>query len=65
MAKRSLGTEIKTLLSSLEEGFDHAAWHGPNLDAVRSIFEWARRLPDVSFIVLGSAGLAFQPDQMR
>jgi len=31
MAKRSLGTEIKTLLSSLEEGFDHAAWHGPNL----------------------------------
>ncbi len=31
MAKPSLGPGIRTLLSALDEGFDHAAWHGPNL----------------------------------
>jgi DinB family protein len=31
MAKQSPRPEIKTLLNALDEGFDHAAWHGPNL----------------------------------
>jgi DinB family protein len=31
MGKASLEPERKALLSALDEGFDHAAWHGPNL----------------------------------
>jgi DinB family protein len=31
MPKRSIRPEIKSLLSALDEGFDHSAWHGPNL----------------------------------
>lgn len=31
MPNRSDGPEITVLLSALEEGFDHTAWHGPNL----------------------------------
>jgi glycosyltransferase involved in cell wall biosynthesis len=57
MDKRRLGLERNFIVLFI------GAWHGPNLDAVRSIFDWARRLPDVSFIVLGSAGLAFQAGQ--
>ena len=38
------------------------SWHGPNLDAVRNIFRFAEELPDIDFLVVGSACLAFQKE---
>lgn len=35
------------------------SWHGPNLEAVEKIFEYALAFPDVKFAIIGSAGLAF------
>lgn len=35
------------------------SWHGPNLEAVEHIIRFARKLPAVSFLILGSGGLAF------
>ena len=44
------------------------AWHQPNLDAVDLIFEMARKLRDVKFLIIGSVGLYFegkeQPDNV-
>src|SRR5512142_143685 len=31
MKKGKLSQEIRLLLRAIDEGFDHAAWHGPNL----------------------------------
>ena len=36
------------------------SWHGPNLDAVREIFDFAARCPRVSFLILGSSCAAFE-----
>ena len=36
------------------------SWHGPNLTAVEYLFELADKLPAVTFVVVGSAGLAFR-----
>jgi glycosyltransferase involved in cell wall biosynthesis len=35
------------------------SWHGPNLEAIERIIGFARRMPQVTFLVLGSGGLAF------
>jgi glycosyltransferase involved in cell wall biosynthesis len=52
-AKKALG--IQSNFIALFMG----SWHGPNLEAVHSIFEFARKLPDVSFLIVGSCGQAF------
>ena len=36
------------------------SWHTPNIEAVNSIFELAKILPTINFLVVGSVGLAFQ-----
>lgn len=36
------------------------SWHGPNLEAVRDIIAAAALLPQIQFIVVGSAGLPFR-----
>ncbi|MCB1920877.1 MAG: glycosyltransferase [Candidatus Competibacteraceae bacterium] len=36
------------------------SWHGPNLEAVESLLELATARPEWRFLVVGSAGLAFQ-----
>lgn len=35
--------------------------HPPNVDAVRCIFDMARKLPDVKFLTVGSVGLGAEP----
>jgi glycosyltransferase involved in cell wall biosynthesis len=40
------------------------SWHGPNLTAVEYVFELANKLPEVTFLVIGSAGLAFRDRQV-
>jgi glycosyltransferase involved in cell wall biosynthesis len=35
------------------------SWHGPNLEAIEYIFDFAQKLPEVFFLILGSSGLAF------
>jgi len=35
------------------------SWHPPNLDAVEHILGYARRMPDVGFLVAGSVGIQF------
>jgi glycosyltransferase involved in cell wall biosynthesis len=40
------------------------SWHGPNLEAARQIFQFAQQLPDVSFLLLGSVGLAFAKETL-
>lgn len=58
--------EIKRRLG-LEGSFNvlfMGSWHGPNLDAVRSIFEIAKELNTVNFIIVGSACLAFQNEKI-
>ncbi|MEE4362768.1 MAG: glycosyltransferase family 4 protein [Desulfotignum sp.] len=35
------------------------SWHGPNLEAVEHIMGFARQLPAVYFLIMGSCGLAF------
>jgi glycosyltransferase involved in cell wall biosynthesis len=52
-AKRILGIEGNVIALFM------GSWHGPNLEAARSIFQFAQQLPDVSFLLLGSVGLAF------
>jgi glycosyltransferase involved in cell wall biosynthesis len=39
------------------------SWHGPNLDAARKIFRFAEHLPDVNFLIVGSACLALSEDK--
>jgi glycosyltransferase involved in cell wall biosynthesis len=39
------------------------SWHNPNIEAVNSIFELAKMLPDINFLVVGSVGLAFQTEK--
>ena len=34
--------------------------HGPNIEAVRTIFGFAKELPNVNFLIAGSVGLALQ-----
>lgn len=36
------------------------SWHGPNLEAIEHIIGFAGQIPQVSFLVLGSGGQAFQ-----
>jgi glycosyltransferase involved in cell wall biosynthesis len=40
------------------------SWHGPNLTAVEFVFDLANKLPEVTFLVIGSAGLAFRDRQV-
>jgi glycosyltransferase involved in cell wall biosynthesis len=40
------------------------SWHGPNLDAVERIFEFADAMPSVVFLIVGSAGLKFQNEKL-
>jgi glycosyltransferase involved in cell wall biosynthesis len=35
--------------------------HQPNIEAVQTLFETARALPGVTFVVVGTVGYAFQP----
>jgi glycosyltransferase involved in cell wall biosynthesis len=35
------------------------SWHGPNLTAIEFLLSVAEKLPSVTFVVVGSAGLAF------
>jgi glycosyltransferase involved in cell wall biosynthesis len=37
------------------------SWHQPNIEAVQTLFETARALPGVTFVVVGTVGYAFQP----
>ena len=39
-------------------GLFTGSWHGPNVDALLFILELAARLPEVSFLVMGSVGQA-------
>jgi glycosyltransferase involved in cell wall biosynthesis len=55
--KRQLGIDEELLVLFM------GSWHGPNLEAVRYIFDLARRLLNVHFIVLGSAGQAFRSEE--
>jgi glycosyltransferase involved in cell wall biosynthesis len=57
-AKRALGMDGRFV--ALFTG----SWHGPNLEAVGQIIDFARRLPHVNFLVLGGAGLAFRDQAM-
>lgn len=45
------------------------SWHGPNLEAVDKIIEYAKQLPSVLFLIAGSAGLKYRdvvlPSNMR
>ena len=41
------------------------SWHGPNLEAARLVVEAAAVLPDVRFLIVGSAGLALDAADMR
>lgn len=40
------------------------SWHGPNLEAVRTIFHIAGELHDINFLIVGSGGLAFQNEKV-
>jgi glycosyltransferase involved in cell wall biosynthesis len=40
------------------------SWHEPNLVAVRDILAAAEALPDIRFLVVGSAGVAFAAEQV-
>lgn len=40
------------------------SWHGPNLDAVELIFEFADTMPSVLFLIVGSAGLKFRNETL-
>jgi glycosyltransferase involved in cell wall biosynthesis len=51
--RRRLGLEARAIAAFM------GSWHPPNLRAVERVFEFARRCPDVAFLVLGSAGEAF------
>jgi glycosyltransferase involved in cell wall biosynthesis len=51
--KRALG------LADTFQALFLGSWHEPNLVAVRDILAAAEALPDVRFLVVGSAGLAF------
>jgi glycosyltransferase involved in cell wall biosynthesis len=58
--------EIKRRLG-MENSFNAlfmGSWHGPNLEAVRSIFEMAKELRGINFIIIGSACLAFQNEKI-
>lgn len=35
------------------------SWHGPNLEAIEQILVFSNAFPDVTFLIVGSAGLAF------
>jgi glycosyltransferase involved in cell wall biosynthesis len=53
--KRELG------LGEAHQALFIGSWHEPNLVAVRDILVAAEELPDVRFVVVGSAGLASPP----
>ena len=36
-----------------------ASWHAPNLEAIENMLQFAKELPDVFFLIIGSGGLAF------
>jgi glycosyltransferase involved in cell wall biosynthesis len=40
------------------------SWHGPNIEAVENIIEFAYALPSILFVVIGSAGLKFQDEKI-
>lgn len=39
------------------------SWHGPNLEAVRHIFQIAQQLPHVNFLIVGSVCWAFKNEK--
>ena len=41
-----------------------ASWHGPNVVGARRLVEVAERVPDVTFLILGSVGLALASDPL-
>lgn len=51
--KRRLNLERKKIALFI------ASWHQPNIDAIEKIFLMAMELPEVYFLVVGSAGLYF------
>ncbi len=40
------------------------SWHGPNLEAIEHIIGFASQMPQVTFLVLGSGGQAFQQHKL-
>jgi glycosyltransferase involved in cell wall biosynthesis len=52
--KASLGLEGKHIAVFM------GSWHGPNLAAIEFLLTVAESLPSVTFVILGSAGLAFR-----
>lgn len=54
MLKNKLG--IHTRKTALFMG----SWHGPNLEAIEHIISLSAAFPDIIFLIVGSAGLAFK-----
>lgn len=52
--KKKLGIESKKTVLFM------GSWHGPNLEAIEEIIKIATVFPDVYFLIIGSAGLAFE-----
>jgi glycosyltransferase involved in cell wall biosynthesis len=40
------------------------SWHGPNLEAVRYIFEMAKELKEIGFLIIGSVCFAFKNEKI-
>lgn len=62
LEKRSLNRRELGLNSSFTALF-MGSWHGPNLEAVRHIFQIAQELPHINFLIVGSVGWAFKNEK--
>ena len=40
------------------------SWHPPNIESVRHILDYARELPEVAFLIMGSVGLAVKDEPL-
>jgi glycosyltransferase involved in cell wall biosynthesis len=40
------------------------SWHPPNIESVRHILDYARALPEVAFLIMGSVGLALEDEPL-
>jgi glycosyltransferase involved in cell wall biosynthesis len=62
LEKRSLNQKKLGVDSSFTALF-MGSWHGPNLEAVRHIFQIAQELPQINFLIVGSVGWAFKNEK--
>lgn len=51
--KKALGIDGKPTVIFM------GSWHGPNIEAVEKIIDYADALPSVTFLIVGSVGLKF------